>query len=255
MAKRKLKKQIKTKIKIFTLIALIILLIVCGVESLRYYFVSNEKLEPIDQKKQYYNISDFGFAREISDTDYNNNGKDDYKDILEGEKQYAKLNPKYKSEYYDGGYPPVEKEGVCTDLIWYALKNAGYNLKDMIDKDIKQTRKQKKKVYDIDVVDQNIDFRRVSMQETFFQRYAQILDTDMYSIGQFMPGDIVTFDYSEHIAMISDKYTKDAVPYLIQNRDGNQKNKEENRLEKTKMEITGHYRLKYTKKLEKLIKS
>ena len=93
------------------------------------------------------------------------------------------------------------------------------------------------------------------MQETFFMRYAKVLDTDMYNIGQFLPGDILTFDDSDHIAMVSDKYTIDGVPYLIQNRDEKQKVKEENRLEKTDMQITGHYRFEYSKKLQELIDS
>ena len=68
-----------------------------------------------------------------------------------------------------------------------------------------------------------------------------------------MPGDIVTFDDSAHIAMISDKYNINGVPYLIQNRDETQKQKEEDRLETTEMKVTGHYRFTYTDKIEKLI--
>ena len=32
---------------------------------------------------------------------------------------------------------PPDTEGVCTDVIWRAFKNAGYSLKDMVDEDIK----------------------------------------------------------------------------------------------------------------------
>ena len=249
MAKKKLKKKAKITIQVLTLIVMLIVLVIIGTQAIKYYQTDNQKLVPVDQKEEYYNISDFGFVRETSSKDYNNNGKDDYTDILEGEKKYAEFNPKYKSNYYAEGYPPVEKEGVCTDLIWYSLKNAGYSLKDLIDKDIKNNRKK----YDIKIVDSNIDFRRVINQDVFFSRYAKELTTDMYEIGQFIPGDILVFDYGDHIAMVSDKYTKDGVPYLIQNRDEKQKQKEENRLEKTDMEITSHYRFEYNKKLEKLI--
>lgn len=68
-----------------------------------------------------------------------------------------------------------------------------------------------------------------------------------------MPGDIITFDYSAHIAMISDKYNENGVPYVIQNRDETQTEKEENRLEETDMEVTGHYRFEHSEKLQKLI--
>jgi len=33
-------------------------------------------------------------------------------------------------------YYPPDDEGVCTDLVWRAFKNAGYSLKDMVNKDI-----------------------------------------------------------------------------------------------------------------------
>ena len=253
MAKRKLKKKYKKRLKQLILIVLAIAFIFIGAEAAEYYFTSGEKLKPLYQKKEYYNISDFGITRLTSETDYNQNGNDDYTDFLIGEKQYAEFNPKYKSDYYAGGYSPVKKEGVATDLIWYALKNAGYSLKDMIDKDIRKTRG--KDIYYIAVMDSNIDFRRVANQDTFFNRYAKKLDTDMYNIGKFMPGDIITFNDAEHIAMISDKYTKEGVPYIIHNISTKQKQKEENILEKTKMKITGHYRFEYTKKIAKLIKS
>lgn len=121
----------------------------------------------------------------------------------------------------------------------------------MIDKDIKDTNK--KGIYGIEIIDENIDFRRVINQEVFFERYAENLDPDIYNIGEFMPGDIVTFDDSAHIAMVSDKYNINGVPYLIQNRDETQKTKEEDRLEQTDMQVTGHYRFTYNEKMEDLI--
>ena len=53
--------------------------------------------------------------------------------------------------------------------------------------------------------------------------------------------------------MISDKYNERGVPYLIQNRDETQEEKEEDRLEVTEMEVTGHYRFTYNEKIENLI--
>ena len=53
--------------------------------------------------------------------------------------------------------------------------------------------------------------------------------------------------------VISDKYNENGVPYLIQNRDETQKEKEEDRLEITEMEVTGHYRFTYNEKLANLI--
>lgn len=254
MAKKKVKRRVKKNVRNTGALILLILLIGLFLFIVYNYFLYKQELKPVNNKKDYYTISDFGYTRLKSKNDYNNNGKDDYTDILEGEKKYAKFNPAYKSNYYEGGYPPVKKEGVCTDVIWYALKNAGYNLKNMIDKDVKNT--WGKGFYSgIGYQDTNIDFRRVGNQESFFKRYAKVLDVNVYDIGSFMPGDIIVFDDGDHIAMVSDKYNKNGVPYLIQNRDESQTEKEEDRLEETDMEVTGHYRFEYNEKLENLIKS
>lgn len=252
MAKKKIKKTFKKRMKKVLLTVLLITLAVIGINIGNYYMAYSKELTPINKEKKYYNLSDFGFIREKSETDYDNDGIDDNTDILNGEKKVAKENPKYVSNYYAGGYPP-NGEGVCTDVIWRALKEAGYNLKDMISTDIKQEEKKHKKTYNIEIIDDNIDFRRVNNQETFFIRYAKSLTTDMYEVGTFQPGDILTFDDSDHIAMVSDKYNKNGVPFLIQNRDESQKQKEEDRLEITDMQITGHYRFEYNEKLGKLI--
>ncbi len=250
MGKRKKKKKLKRSVKISILVIILIVFALVGKTTYEYHKSLNQKLEYEEQEKEYYTLSDFGLINEKTGNDQNNNGKDDIEDILEGEQKMIKINPKYISKYYENGYAP-ETEGVCTDLVWYCFNNAGYDLKKLISKDIENTRK--KKIYYIDKVDQNIDFRRVGNQKTFFMRYAETLGTDMYDIGDFMPGDIVTFDNSDHIAMIGEKYNKNGVPYLVQNRDSSQKQTEENRLEKTDMKITGHYRLKYTEDLKKLI--
>ena len=48
--------------------------------------------------------------------------------------KYIETKPKYKSEYYETGYPNGEY-GVCTDVIGFALKNAGYNLMELVNDD------------------------------------------------------------------------------------------------------------------------
>lgn len=249
MAKRKLKKKAKRTILIIVLVLLLIILIIIGKIAYDYHKIDSQKLVPVTQEKEYYNISDFGFVPLKSPKDYNNNGKDDYADFLEAAKRFASFNPKYVSKYYDEGYPPIEKEGVSADLIWYALKEAGYDLRSLVSKDISKNSKKYSNV----VFDSNIDFRRESNLDVFFSRYAKDLTTDISKIGEFMPGDILIFDYNELIAMVSDKYTKDGVPYIISNRGGKQKQKEENIIEKINMDITSHYRFEYNKKIHELI--
>lgn len=190
-------------------------------------------------KKVYY-AKDFEIEAIISKTDYDNDGIDDYTDILQGAKKEAKNKPKYKSAYYAGGYPP-ENEGVCTDVVWRALKNAGYSLKDMVDEDIANNVEKYPRVNG--KPDPNIDFRRVPNLKVYFERNQIVLTTDLTKIEQWQPGDIVIFGTS-HIGIISDKRNKQGIPYLIHN--AGQPNREEDILKiyNEWNQITGHYRMK-----------
>lgn len=166
-----------------------------------------------------------------SDIDFDNDGIDDYTDILNGAKNFINNKPKYKSAYYSGGYP-TDGYYVCTDLIWYSLKEAGYDFKELIDKDIKENQED----YDIDVIDSNIDFRRVRNIKVFLDKYTLSLTTDGEDYNEFWPGDIVI--YSNHIALVSDKSNKDNVKYIIHH-DGYHKYEEDGLL---RNKIIGHYR-------------
>ncbi len=245
MAKRKVKKGFK---RLVTFIIILLILSVLAAGGYTYYILNREYTPKEIHENNYYYAYDFGFLDKKSKYDYNKNGIDDYTDYLNGLKDVVKENPKYISKYYDGGYPPLG-EGVCTDVIWRSLKEAGYYLKDMINQDIKDSPES----YNIETPDQNIDFRRVNNQEVFFKRYAENLDTDITNIKEFNIGDIVVFDNADHIAMISDKRNARGIPYLIQNGSEEQKEKEEDRLEVTPMKVTGHYRFTYNDKIEELI--
>lgn len=190
-------------------------------------------------KKVFY-AQDFGIEIIHSSKDYNNNGIDDYTDILLGARKDAKNHPTYKSAYYAGGYPP-DNEGVCTDVIWRAFQNAGYSLKDLVDEDIKNNTELYPRVNG--TPDPNIDFRRVPNLKVYFDKNAINLTKDITDIAQWQPGDIVIFS-TEHIGIISDKRNKKGIPYLIHN--SNQPNREEDVLELwDRFEpISGHYRIK-----------
>ena len=220
--------------KIIILLLIFILIIVTFIS----YLILN-RLGYIP-KKVYY-ASNFNIDIVKSEIDYNNNGIDDYTDILNGAKKEAKNRPKYKSNYYDGGYPPSD-EGVCTDLVWRSLKEAGYDLKELIDNDIKNNLDD---YTNITYPDTNIDFRRVKNIKVFLERNTINLTLDINDIGVWQPGDIVTFS-DNHIAIISDKRNKSGIPYIIHNANNFHK-MEEDKLAKYG-QISGHFRfkLKYT---------
>ena len=184
----------------------------------------------------WYTEEDFGIKRVVSPVDYNQNGEDDYTDILLGARADAEKHPKYDGSYYAGGYPP-DDVGVCTDVIWRAFRQAGYSLKDMVDQDI-QRRPQ---AYEsISVPDPNIDFRRVSTLLTFFSAYGQELTTDRRQVDQWQPGDIVFFNGRQHVGIVSDRRNQQGQPYIIHN--GGQWKREEDFLRYASQEVTAHYR-------------
>lgn len=189
--------------------------------------------------KPSYIAEDFGIEVIKSTTDKDEDGIDDYTDILLGAKAEAERKPEYKSVYYAGGYPP-DTEGVCTDVIWRALRDAGYTLKDMINEDINRNVNEYPRVNG--TPDSNIDFRRVPNLKVYFERNHISLTTDLNEIAKWQAGDIVVFGRT-HIGIISDKRNKKGIPYLIHN--GGQPNREEDILElyNEYEPISGHYRL------------
>ena len=179
--------------------------------------------------------SHFGIETVQSSVDFDGDGIDDYTDIMKGARKDALRHPKYVDEYYEGGYPPNSK-GVCTDVIWRAFKNAGYDLKAMVDSDIAN----RPWAYPhIEQADPNIDFRRVKNLCIFFQTYAQSLTTDITDLSQWQPGDIVVFGDDVHIGIISEYRSTDGTAFVIHN-GGTNLDREENALPNDT--VTGHYR-------------
>ncbi|AEY65896.1 DUF1287 domain-containing protein [Clostridium sp. BNL1100] len=157
--------------------------------------------------------------RLICHGDMDGDGISDNEDIVQGARLEISNRTKYQSTYYEGGYPP-KSEGVCTDVVWRALKNAGYDLKAHMDVDISKNTIDYKN--GIIIPDPNIDFRRVKNQYVFFKKFATNLTTevkpfDRKNLYEWQPGDIVILKNSDHVAVISDKRRRDGVPGIIHN--------------------------------------
>ena len=155
-------------------------------------------------------------------TDKNANGIFDLDEFVLGAREEAKQKPLYRSAYYQGGYPP-NTEGVCSDVIWRAMKAAGYNLKDLIDADIKANLAAYPRVREAGgKPDPNIDFRRVPNLDVFFKRYGttlanELIPGDRENLKLWQAGDIVIFYEPDHIAIVSDRRNYQGVPLLIHN--------------------------------------
>lgn len=182
-----------------------------------------------------YTNSDFNIETYTSDIDMDTDGIDDQSDILDNAKKYIATNPKYKSKYYREGYPD-DNYGVCTDVVAIALKNAGYDLKELVNEDIVNNNDE----YNIKQIDKNIDFRRVTNLKIYFQHTAISLTTDINKIDEWQGGDIVIF--KKHIGIISDKRNKKGIPLVIHHANPLQLEYEEDILDK-RNDIVGHYRI------------
>lgn len=214
----------KKGIIIGTLITLVIVFITL-------YILIYNKIEI----KSYFTNEDFNISNYISNVDKDGDGIDDQSDILQNVREYISTKPKYKSKYYDTGYPDDEY-GVCTDVIAFGLLGAGYDLMELVNEDIVNHPLD----YDITNLDKNIDYRRVRNLKIYFDRNAISLTTDVNEIEQWQGGDIVVFE--KHIGIISDKRNKKGIPYVIHHANPYQLNYEEDILEH-RDDIVGHYRI------------
>lgn len=170
----------------------------------------------------------------VSELDQDADGIDDQTDILQSAWEYLATRPEYKSRYYDGGYPD-DGYGVCTDVVAFALKGAGYDLSALVDHDIRTNYDD----YNVETPDANIDFRRVRNLLVYFQHHALSLSTDPNETSEWQGGDIVIF--KEHIGIVSDRRNRFGVPYLIHHYGPFQRYYEEDVLS-MRTDILGHYR-------------
>lgn len=211
----------KKKIILFLVIGSIL----CIVFFFIFYIRTNRTYD-----NAYFHIQNYK-----SKIDKDQDGIDDQTDILNNAKVYVSTKPKYKSKYYETGYPNDEY-GVCTDVVGYALFHAGYDLMELVYRDILEN----KELYQIQTIDKKIDFRRVVNLDVFFKQNVISLTTNIKEIENWQGGDIVVF--KKHIGIISDKRNKRGIPYVIHHTNPFQHTYEEDILEK-RSDLVGHYRI------------
>ncbi len=155
-----------------------------------------------------HDAAEFGIEPYVSPTDADGDGLDDASDMLASTRAYLDTKPAYASAYYQGGYPD-DGRGVCTDVVAQAMLGAGYDLRELVDEDVRSHPD----AYDIPSPDANIDFRRVRNLRVFFDRNAASLTCDTSSIEEWQAGDIVC--WGEHIGIVSDKRNAQGRPLVL----------------------------------------
>ena len=190
--------------------------------------------------------------------DENKNGNIDAVDILKGAKEQLEIKSKNifiegseQSNYYKEGDPPKEW-ALNTDIIARSFKLAGFDLRILINTDIKNNidKYPLKAIWNQNYADIDIDYRRIQNMEVFFKRNAQSLNIRIdpasdENLNTWVPGDVVMFDmdgdgYSDNIGIISDSTTRNGTPKVIYNYIDPGYTIEANIL--SSKIITGHYR-------------
>jgi len=152
----------------------------------------------------------------LGDDDLDRDGIPTALDILIGAKKAVLLASPYIETYRVLGYPNGDmprEEGVCTDVVVRALRNAGYDLQSLLSKD----RSSVPRAYPaITKPDRNIDHRRVRNLLVYFKRHFERLP----ETSLLFPGDIVFFDtmrdaQPEHIGVVSDRVGASGQPLII----------------------------------------
>jgi uncharacterized protein YijF (DUF1287 family) len=210
-------------------ILVVVLGVICGVGI---YFLAQYQNTSARRPEDHYGGS---ISQVHSSVDKDEDGVDDQTDILEGALSYVATKPKYKSKYYQTGYPD-DQYGVCTDVVANAMKSAGYDLMELVQEDIAKNPDD----YDIEEPDANIDFRRVKNLKVYFAHTAVSLTTDVSQIEEWQGGDIVIF--KQHIGVVSDRRNENGVPYVIHHNGPKQTAYEQDILEK-RNDLVAHYRV------------
>lgn len=137
-------------------------------------------------------------------------------------KQHVIYDPSYFNIDYPGGDVPADK-GVCTDVIIRAYRKMGIDLQKELHEDIKANFDVYPKKWGLDKPDKNIDHRRVPNLIVFFSRFGTEKPLSKKS-GDYLPGDIVTWDLGggiTHIGIVVNKRSPGGEHHMVVHNIGN----------------------------------
>jgi uncharacterized protein YijF (DUF1287 family) len=151
--------------------------------------------------------------------DHDGDGIVDALDILAGAKKLLHLHAKYIERYVSMAYPGGDvprSEGVCSDTVIRALRNAGIDLQKEIHEDI---LREPRAYPMVEKVDASINHRRVRTLLPWFQRHW----TTLKKGTPYRPGDVVFFDTfptregPDHLGVVGDRAGSTELPVIINN--------------------------------------
>lgn len=153
------------------------------------------------------------------DEDRDGDGIVDRLDVLVGAKKLLYNGARYVERYVSIAYPGGDvprTEGVCSDTVIRALRNAGLDLQREVHEDILRAPAAYPMV---EKVDASINHRRVRTLLPWFVRHWQTLPRG----AKYLPGDVVFFDTfptrpgPDHLGVVSDTVGPSGLPNVINN--------------------------------------
>jgi uncharacterized protein YijF (DUF1287 family) len=183
-------------------------------------------LRPGDHKELAPLLSEANLADGVAPRarDHDNDGIPDPLDVLIGAKKTVLNADAYTEGWtdikqYPGGDVPRD-QGVCTDVIVRAVRNAGVDLQKELHEDIKRARA----LYPAKAGNWQIDQRRVLTLLPYFQRHWEAHTAKLDDPKDpYRPGDVVFMDTfpkrsgPDHIGIVSDTLGDDGLPKIINN--------------------------------------
>jgi uncharacterized protein YijF (DUF1287 family) len=153
----------------------------------------------------------------------------------------VRYDASYQLIRYPGGDVPPDR-GACTDVLVRALRNAGYDLQQLIHEDMRRHFRLYPQKYGLRAPDPSIDHRRASNHVVFLRRFGQELprSTAGWAAATWQPGDLIYWGEERapwHCGVISDRLNGRGLPLVIHNVGGA---REEDVL--TMDRIAGHFR-------------
>jgi uncharacterized protein YijF (DUF1287 family) len=151
--------------------------------------------------------------------DHDGDGIVDRLDVLLGAKKLLYNGARYIERYVSIPYPNGDvprSEGVCSDTVIRALRNAGLDLQREVHEDILRAPAAYPMV---EKVDASINHRRVRTLLPWFVRHWQTLPRGT----KYLPGDVVFFDTfpqregPDHLGVVSDTQGGSGLPNVINN--------------------------------------
>jgi len=149
--------------------------------------------------------------------DADDDGIPDAVAVLLGAKKVVADAAPYVEQYlslpFPGGDVP-RTEGVCSDVVVRALRNAGIDLQREIHEDAARFPSAYPRVRKLDA---NIDHRRVANLAPWFARHWTAIDAGR----QLMPGDVIFLDTiaarpgADHVGIVSDTLGPSGHPLVI----------------------------------------